>query len=169
MAKNEFDITSLTPEQRDARLALDVERLLRFGRKHKLIKDLDVLVARNTLLDLLALAAPSEAKPPKEDPETPAALLDEMVELAAQKELFDGAVNQYRINFETRLMGALMPRESEVCKSSRSSTRSRAQRPPPTGSISSASTRTTSAPRRSPRTSSGTPPPPTASWKSPST
>ena len=48
MAKNEFDITSLTPEQRDARLALDVERLLRFGRKHKLIKDLDILVARNT-------------------------------------------------------------------------------------------------------------------------
>ena len=72
MAKNELDITTLTPEQRDARLALDVERLLRFGRKHKLIKDLDVLVARNTLLDLLALAAPSEAKPPKENPETPA-------------------------------------------------------------------------------------------------
>ena len=83
MAKNELDITTLTPEQRDARLALDVERLLRFGRKHKLIKDLDILVARNTLLDLLALAAPSEAKPPKEDPETPAALLDEMVELAS--------------------------------------------------------------------------------------
>ena len=116
MAKNEVDLMTLTPEQRDARLALDVERLLRFGRKHKLIKELDELVARNTLLDLLALAAPSEAKPPKEDPETPAALLDEMVELAAQKELFDGAVNQYRINFETRLMGALMPRESEVCK-----------------------------------------------------
>ena len=71
MAKNEFDITSLTPEQRDARLALDVERLLRFGRKHKLIKDLDILVARNTLLDLLALAAPSEAKPPKAGPPRP--------------------------------------------------------------------------------------------------
>lgn len=169
MAKNEFDITSLTPEQRDARLALDVERLLRFGRKHKLIKDLDILVARNTLLDLLALAAPSEAKPPKEDPETPAALLDEMVELAAQKELFDGAVNQYRINFETRLMGALMPRESEVCKKFRKLYVKQAPRPLPTGSISSASTRTTSAPRRSPRTSSGTPPPPTASWRSPST
>ena len=84
MAKNDFDCTTLTPEQRDARLALDVERLLRFGRKHKLIKDLDVLVARNTLLDLLALAAPSEAKPPKEDPETPAALLDEMVELMVE-------------------------------------------------------------------------------------
>ena len=61
MAKNEFDITSLTPEQRDARLALDVERLLRFGRKHKLIKDLDILVARNTLLDLLAAGDVSHA------------------------------------------------------------------------------------------------------------
>ena len=36
MAKNEVDLMTLTPEQRDARLALDVERLLRFGRKHKL-------------------------------------------------------------------------------------------------------------------------------------
>ena len=106
----------LSAEALDARLALDVERLLRFGRKHKLIKELDVLVARNTLLDLLALSAPSEEKPPKENPETPAALLDEMVELAARKGLFDGDVPQYRINFETRLMGALMPRESEVCK-----------------------------------------------------
>ena len=44
MAKNDFDCTTLTPEQRDARLALDVERLLRFGRKHKLIKELDELV-----------------------------------------------------------------------------------------------------------------------------
>ena len=58
MAKNEVDLMTLTPEQRDARLALDVERLLRFGRKHKLIKDLDVLVARNTLLDLLAPVEP---------------------------------------------------------------------------------------------------------------
>ena len=116
MAKEEFDCTSLTAEQRDARLALDVERLLRFGRKHKLIKDLDILVARNTLLDLLGLSAPCEAKPPKEQFDTPAKLLDEMVELAARKELFDGSVLQYRINFETRLMGALMPRESEVCK-----------------------------------------------------
>ena len=73
MAKNEFDITSLTPEQRDARLALDVERLLRFGRKHKLIKDLDILVARNTLLDLLALAAPRAAKPPQAGPPPPPA------------------------------------------------------------------------------------------------
>ena len=110
------NISAMTAEQRDAALALDVERLLRFGRKHKLIKELDAIVARNTLLDLLGLAQPSEENVPKEDFDTPAALLDEMVELAAAKGLFDGSVPQYRINFETRMMGALMPRESEVCR-----------------------------------------------------
>ncbi len=54
------NISAMTAEQRDAALALDVERLLRFGRKHKLIKELDAIVARNTLLDLLGLAQPSE-------------------------------------------------------------------------------------------------------------
>ena len=86
------NISAMTAEQRDAALALDVERLLRFGRKHKLIKELDAIVARNTLLDLLGLAQPSEEKVPKEDFDTPAALLDEMVELAAAKGLFDGSV-----------------------------------------------------------------------------
>ena len=56
------NISAMTAEQRDAALALDVERLLRFGRKHKLIKELDAIVARNTLLDLLGLAQPSEEK-----------------------------------------------------------------------------------------------------------
>ena len=120
MSKSEIKIATpaAAPQAADPNtaLALDVERLLRFGRRHKLVKDLDVIVARNTLLDLLALDAPSTTKPPKEDPATPAALLDEMVELAARKGLLDGSVPQYRINFETRLMGALMPRESEVCK-----------------------------------------------------
>jgi len=35
------NISAMTAEQRDAALALDVERLLRFGRKHKLIKELE--------------------------------------------------------------------------------------------------------------------------------
>ena len=36
----------LSAEERDAALAFQAERLLRFGRRRKLIKDLDVLVAR---------------------------------------------------------------------------------------------------------------------------
>ncbi len=119
MAKKKMqalNVSELTPEQRDAALALDVERLLRFGRKHNLIRARDDIGARSPLLDLWALSEPSGEKVPREDLDTPAALLDEMVELAAAKGLFDGSVPQYRINFETRIMGALMPRESEVCK-----------------------------------------------------
>ena len=106
----------LSAEERDAALAFQAERLLRFGRRRKLIKDLDVLVARNTLLDLLGLAAPYEGEVPKEDLDTPTAILEPLLDLAAAKGLFDDAVPQYRINFETRLMGAMMPRESEVCR-----------------------------------------------------
>ena len=56
---NEFvsSAASAGPAERDTALALDVERLLRFGRKHKLVKELDVIVARNTLLDILGLLA----------------------------------------------------------------------------------------------------------------
>ena len=109
------NISAMTAEQRDAALALDVERLLRFGCKHKLIKELDAIVARNTLLDLLGLAQPSEENVPKEDFDTPAALLDEMVALAAAKGLFDGSVPQYPGSDETRIMGAQNQRESELC------------------------------------------------------
>ena len=152
----------LSAEERDAALAFQAERLLRFGRRRKLIKDLDVLVARNTLLDLLGLAAPYEGEVPKEDLDTPTAILEPLLDLAAAKGLFDDAVPQYRINFETRLMGAMMPRESEVWPSA-------APRPRRTGSMTCALRPTTSAPRRSPATSSGPPRRPTVRWRSPST
>ena len=53
----EKPVAEMNAAELDSALALDVERLLRFGRKHKMIKDLDMLVARNTLLDLLGLSA----------------------------------------------------------------------------------------------------------------
>ena len=126
---NEFvsSAASAGPAERDTALALDVERLLRFGRKHKLVKELDVIVARNTLLDILGLAAPYEGKVPKESFDTPTEILEPMLDLAAAKGLFDDQVPQYRINFETRLMGTMMPRESEVCRKFR---REKAKRGP---------------------------------------
>ena len=108
---------NMAPQELDSALALGVEQLLDFGQRHGLVKGLDVLVARNTLLDLLGLTAPCAGEvPPTEDDGTPTAILDRLLDLAAEKKLFDNDVLQLRINFETRLMGALMPREAEVCK-----------------------------------------------------
>ncbi len=113
--------TAAKPAQKaaelDAALALSVEKLLAYGARHKLTGPLDGIVARNTLLDLLGLAAPFAGEVPAEpDDGTPTAILEPMLDLAAQKGLFDNEVPQLRQNFEARLMGALMPREHEVCK-----------------------------------------------------
>ena len=94
--------------------AQNIERLLQFGVQHKLIAPLDVFVARNTLLDLFGLAEPYEGAVPKEHFDTPTELLELLLDDAAEKELFDNEVPALRVNFEARIMGALMPRESEV-------------------------------------------------------
>ena len=91
-----------------------IERLLRFGLQQKLIAPLDVYVARNTLLDLFGLAEPWAGEVPDDVPDTPAALLDPLLDRAAAAGLYDGEVDALRVNFEARIMGALMPRESEV-------------------------------------------------------
>ena len=59
--------------------AYEIERLLQFGQKHKLIKGLDVLVARNQLLDLFHLDAPYEGEVPQEEFQYPTELLENLL------------------------------------------------------------------------------------------
>ena len=92
----------------------EIERLLLFGQKKGLIKDLDVIVARNQLLDLFHLDAPFEGTVPDEELTYPTELLENLLDIAAEQNLFDNEVNTFRVNFEARIMGALMPRASEV-------------------------------------------------------
>ena len=94
--------------------ALRIEELLQFGLRHALIGPSDVYVARNTLLDLFGLAGPWAGELPKMLPDTPAELLEPLLDDAAQRGLYDGEIPALRVNFEARIMGALMPRQSEV-------------------------------------------------------
>ena len=96
--------------------AYEIERLLQFGQKHKLIKGLDVLVARNQLLDLFHLDAPYEGEVPQEEFQYPTELLENLLDLAARQGLFDNEVNNYRVNFEARIMGCMMPGAQQVAK-----------------------------------------------------
>ena len=97
-----------------AQTALAIERLLRFSLQHSLITELDEYVARNTLLDLFGLAEPWSGEVPEEHLDVPTELLEELLDAAAEKGLFDNEVPALRVNFEARIMGAVMPRESEV-------------------------------------------------------
>ena len=94
--------------------AQHIERLLKFARRRGLIEPLDEYVARNTLLDLFGLAEPWAGEVPDEVPDTPSELLEPLLDDAASRKLFDGEVPALRVNFEARIMGAVMPRAGEV-------------------------------------------------------
>ena len=97
-----------------AETALLIERLLRFSLQHSLITELDEYVARNTLLDLFGLSEPWSGEVPEEHLDIPTEILEDLLDCAAEKGLFDNEVPALRVNFEARIMGAVMPRESEV-------------------------------------------------------
>ena len=96
------------------RTALDIERLLQFSQQQGLIGPLDTYVARNTLLDLFGLAEPYSGEVPHESLDRPTQLLEALLDDAAEKGLYDKEIPALRVNFEARIMGAVMPRESEV-------------------------------------------------------
>ncbi len=99
----------------------NIERLISFGLQHSLIQDDDEYVARNTLLSIMHLQEPCgdetrQAIFEERCPNTPTKILDALLDEAAKAELFDNEVLALRINFETKLMGALMPRQSELAR-----------------------------------------------------
>ena len=94
----------------------EIERLLKFGEKHGLLGKLDAVAARNQLLDLLKLDGPYTGEVPEEELAYPTAILDNLVEDGANRGLFDREITANRELFDTRVMGCLMPRETEVIK-----------------------------------------------------
>lgn len=91
-----------------------IERLLAFGENAGLIKKNDKIIARNTLLDLFGLAEPYSGEVSEKSPSLVTEILDALVEAAGQQGLFDKESATLAVNFEARIMGALMPRQSEI-------------------------------------------------------
>lgn len=96
--------------------AFEVERLLQFALKHKMIEKLDIIPSRNALLDLLKLEEPFTGEVPEETLESAAEILDNILDYAAENKLIEDNTVTYSDLFDTKIMGLLMPRESEVVK-----------------------------------------------------
>jgi UDPglucose--hexose-1-phosphate uridylyltransferase len=94
--------------------ALAIERLLQFALQNRLIAPLDVYASRNALLDLFSIAEPYEGDVPEERLDSPAALLEELLDYAAETGLLPDNTLTHRDLLDARIMGLLMPRESEV-------------------------------------------------------
>lgn len=96
--------------------AFEVERLLRFALKHKMIEDLDTIVCRNALLDLFKLEEPYFGEVPEEEFENPVEILEKLLDYSYEIGLIEDNTTTYRDLLDARIMGMLMPRQSEVAK-----------------------------------------------------
>lgn len=97
----------------------DIARLVRFASKRGLLGPDDDITATNALLDLFQLAEPYEGEVPvgdiTEDDNAPA-LLAPILDYAAQTGLLTENNTTHRDLLDARIMGLLMPRQSEVAE-----------------------------------------------------
>jgi UDPglucose--hexose-1-phosphate uridylyltransferase len=94
----------------------EIERLIKFSLDHNLLDKNDKIPARNALLDLLHINQPYIGQVLCV-PDSPAPMLENLTEYAAQKRLIPDNTITWRDLFDTRIMGCLMLRQSEVIKS----------------------------------------------------
>lgn len=97
-------------------VALEVEKLIQYAIKHKIIEDVDIIQCRNSLLDLLNIKEPYDGEIPDANYDDPHEILDKLDDFAYNINLIDENTITNRDLFDTKLMGALMPRESEIVK-----------------------------------------------------
>jgi UDPglucose--hexose-1-phosphate uridylyltransferase len=96
------------------RAAFTLERLLQFAKQVGFLEPLDIYAARNALLDLLGIAEPYTGEVPAERLQSPVELLEQLLDDAYAGGLLEENTTTYRDLLDAKIMGALMPRPSEV-------------------------------------------------------
>jgi UDPglucose--hexose-1-phosphate uridylyltransferase len=97
--------------------AKEVERLLNFALQQNMIEDLDVIPSRNALMDLLQLGQPYEGEVINESLTNAVDVLDNLLDYAHETGLLPENTVTYRDLLDAKIMGLLMPRQSEVVRS----------------------------------------------------
>ena len=95
-----------------------IEKLLVYGEVNDLLGQWDRIAARNQIRDILEINESPAAELKAEDievPDEPQGLLDQLLDFAVEKELINDRVTE-RDLLDTRIMGAMIPRESEIAR-----------------------------------------------------
>jgi UDPglucose--hexose-1-phosphate uridylyltransferase len=95
--------------------ALEIERLIRYALDAGLIERWDVVPVRNSLMELLRVTEPAASDPP-DDGSSLSEILNRLLDLAAGAGLIEQDTAAHRDLFDTKIMGLLMPRQSEVVR-----------------------------------------------------
>ncbi len=94
----------------------DIERLVQYGAKNNLIEDEDKVFIRNSLMDLFNLDQFEYANIEDENLNTPTSILNNLLDYAYENGIIESNTPIYRDLFDTKIMGILMPRPSEVIR-----------------------------------------------------
>ncbi|MBO9604311.1 MAG: UDP-glucose--hexose-1-phosphate uridylyltransferase [Paenibacillaceae bacterium] len=97
----------------------ELERLLAFAVRERLLERADVVAARNALLDLFGIAEPldeaaSDAVWASAAPDSAVPMLERLLDYALTTGLLPDNTTTQRDLLDTRIMGLLMPRQSEI-------------------------------------------------------
>ena len=95
-------------------IELLIEQLLLFGIKNKMMDQLDTPLVRNQLMSLLELKEPFEGEvDPDIDYTSPLPVLEKILDYACDKGFIENNTTE-RDLFDAKIMGCLMPRQSEL-------------------------------------------------------
>lgn len=94
----------------------EVEVLLRFALRNRMIDEYDIVPTRNTLMDLLKIAEPYTGEVEEEQGDRPTEILQKLLDFAVSKGLIEIDTTTYRDLWDAKIMGLLMPRQSEVIR-----------------------------------------------------
>ncbi|MGG7212019.1 UDP-glucose--hexose-1-phosphate uridylyltransferase [Clostridium nigeriense] len=94
----------------------EIKRLIQYGLKHDLFKKEDEIYIRNSLLNILNLDEYEDLDIDDEYLSTPTDILNNILNYAFEKGILESNTPIYRDLLDTKIMGVLMPRPSEVIK-----------------------------------------------------
>ncbi len=94
----------------------EIERLLNFALKHNMIEKLDIIPSRNSLLDLFKLEEPYAGEVQEEELENAVDILDKLLDYSYEVGIIEANTTTYRDLLDAKIMGLLMPRQSEVVR-----------------------------------------------------
>jgi UDPglucose--hexose-1-phosphate uridylyltransferase len=96
--------------------AMNIERLLNFTKQQNMIDKLDIIPCRNSLMDLFRINEPYEGEIPEESLDSAVPVLESLLDYAYEIGLLEENTTTHRDLLDAKIMGLLMPRQSEVAK-----------------------------------------------------
>ncbi|MGN7938885.1 UDP-glucose--hexose-1-phosphate uridylyltransferase [Virgibacillus sp. 6R] len=94
----------------------EIERLLQFALKKQLISKWDLDLVRNKILDVFQLTDIKQVTVPNEDLASPVLILERMLDWAFENGQLPENTVTYRDLLDTKIMGCLVPSQSEVIR-----------------------------------------------------